>query len=308
MIPSITGSTDLYLIPGDPVTNVRLPRMFNAVFQRVGIDAVMAPVQVSRRDLAVFVKAAFLARNVHGMVIAPPHKPLLVDLLDGCGLFGARRGSVNVVRRIANGELEGDLFDGEGLIGALDHYKIPFRGKRVLVLGAGVSAAAIGVALAEGGTVDGAETIAFYDASAGKAAGVAAKLDAFFDARWSRPTAADPTGFDLVINATPLGARTGRRAAGRRRSAWSRTPRSSTSCCAASRRRWCRRRGHAGSMRRPASRCWSSRCRTTSTSSAFAMRPMRSAADLDFLRELIYPASMSDEIRRPLRYNSSSVA
>src|SRR5215469_9290713 len=96
MFPSIVGSTSLYLLPGDPVTNVRLPRMFNAVFERFGIDAVMAPVQVGRRDLAVFVKAAFLARNVHGMVIAPPHKPSLVDLLDGCGLFGRVAGSANV--------------------------------------------------------------------------------------------------------------------------------------------------------------------------------------------------------------------
>ena len=145
--------------------------------RRDGAGAGAAP-----RDLAVFVKAAFLAKNVRGMAIAPPHKPLLVDLLDGCGLFGRVAGSVNVVRRIDNGELEGDLFDGEGLIGALDRYNIPFRGKRVLILGAGVSAAAIGVALAEGGTVNGAEHIAFYDTAAGKAAGVAAKLDSFFDA------------------------------------------------------------------------------------------------------------------------------
>jgi shikimate dehydrogenase len=73
MFPFIAGSTDLYLIPGDPVTNVRLPRMFNAVFERFGIDAVMAPARVATRDFAVFVKAAFLAKNVRGMVIAPPH-------------------------------------------------------------------------------------------------------------------------------------------------------------------------------------------------------------------------------------------
>ncbi len=205
MFPSIVGSTSVYLLPGDPVTNVRLPRMFNAVFERCGIDAVMVPVQVAKRDLAVFVKAAFLAKNVRGMAIAPPHKPLLVDLLDGCGLFGRVAGSVNVVRRIANGELEGDLFDGEGLLGALDHCNIPFRGKRVLILGAGVSAAAIGVALAEGGTVNGAEHIAFHDIVAGKAAGVAAQLDAFFDATTVAVDSSDPAGYDLVVNATALG-------------------------------------------------------------------------------------------------------
>lgn len=92
-------------------------------------------------------------------------------------------------------KIEGDLFDGEGLIGALDHYNIPFRGKRVLILGAGVSAAAIGVALAEGGTVNGAEHIAFHDVAPGKAAGVAAKLDAFFDATVTAAESNAPEGF-----------------------------------------------------------------------------------------------------------------
>ena len=151
MTLSISGSTQVYLIPGDPVRNVRLPRMFNAVFERFEIDAVLLPMQVPRRDFAVFFSSAFLARNVRGMLLAPPHKALVIDLLDGCGLIGRVAGSVNVVRRTDDNRLEGDLFDGEGLIGALDYYRIPFRGKRVLVLGAGVSAAAVGVALVEGG-------------------------------------------------------------------------------------------------------------------------------------------------------------
>jgi shikimate dehydrogenase len=199
------GNTDLYLIPGDPVTNVRLPRMFNAVFERAGINAVMLPVQVRARDFAVWLKASFLARNVKGMVIAPPHKPLAVDLLDGCGLFARIAGSVNIVRRTHSGALEGDLFDGEGIVGALDRFGMAFRGQRVLILGAGVSAAAVGVSLAEGGGDNGARHIAFYDPAPGKSAGVAARIDAAFDATVLAVPSADPAGFDLVINATQLG-------------------------------------------------------------------------------------------------------
>ena len=44
MTPGITGNTQAYLIPGDPVRNVRLPRMFDAVFERYGIDAVLLPI------------------------------------------------------------------------------------------------------------------------------------------------------------------------------------------------------------------------------------------------------------------------
>ncbi|MDM0013877.1 shikimate dehydrogenase [Variovorax sp. J22P168] len=307
MFPSIVGSTSVYLLPGDPVTNVRLPRMFNAVFERTGIDAVMVPVQVARRDLAVFVKAAFLAKNVRGMAIAPPHKPLLVDLLDGCGLFGRVAGSVNVVRRIANGELEGDLFDGEGLLGALDHYNIPFRGKRVLILGAGVSAAAIGVALAEGGTVNGAEHIAFHDIAAGKAAGVAAQIDSFFDATSVAVDSSDPAGYDLVVNATSLGLK----------------PEDALPVDVA------RMEPHAALFdillrNQPTPLVRAARERGLNAQAGFEMLVQqmphyfdffghREAAaalrrDSDFLRELIYPQAMADEIRRPLRYHSPSVA
>lgn len=201
----IRGDTDLYLIPGDPVTNVRLPRMFNRVFDRFGIAARMVPVRVRARDFAVWMKASFLADNVKGMVIAPPHKPLAVPLLDAVELYARAAGSVNVIRRAGPGQLEGALFDGEGIVGALDYYRIPFRGRRVLILGAGVSGAAIGVSLTEGGGDHGAAELAFYDPASGKAAGVAARIDDAFDTHVFAVGSADPAGYDLVINATPLG-------------------------------------------------------------------------------------------------------
>ncbi|RYF34098.1 MAG: shikimate dehydrogenase [Comamonadaceae bacterium] len=307
MTQRITGSTEAYLIPGDPVRNVRLPRMFNAVFERFGIDAVLVPMQVPRRDFAVFFQSAFLARNVRGMVIAPPHKPLVVDLLDGCGLFGRVAGSVNVVRRTDDDQLEGDLFDGEGLIGALDHCNIPFRGKRVLILGAGVSAAAVGVALADGGTVNGAEHIAFHDTSAGKAAGVAAKLNSFFDATVVAAESNAPEGFDLVINATSLGL-----------NATDALPVDVS-----------RMDGHAALFdillrNQPTPLVRAARARGLNAQAGFEMLIQQmphylryfgfgDAAealrdDADFLREIVYPLSMQTEIAHPLRYQSANVA
>jgi shikimate dehydrogenase len=241
------------------------------------------------------------------MVIAPPHKPLAVDLLDGAGLFGRVAGSVNVVKRIANGELEGDLFDGEGLLGALDHYNIPFRGKRVLILGAGVSAAAVGVALAEGGTVNGAEHIAFHDISAGKAAGVAAKLDAFFDATTVAVDSSDPAGYDLVVNATPLGLKEG----------------DALPFDVA------RMEPHAALFdillrNQPTPAVRAVRARGLNAQAGFEMLIQQMPYYLDFfghtaaahgvredarfLRELIYPQAMAAEIDAPLRYHSDSVA
>lgn len=297
----IDGNTDLYLIPGDPVTNVRLPRMFNAVFRRCGIDAVMVPVQVRARDFAVWLKASFLARNVRGMVIAPPHKPLAVDLLDGCGLFARIAGSVNVVRRTHSGDLEGDLFDGEGIVGALDRFGIPFRGRRVLILGAGVSAAAIGVSLAEGGAGDSADHIAFYDPAPGKSAGVAARIDGAFDTRVTAVADPDPAGYDLVVNGTPLGLADG----------------DPLPCDVA------RMAPHAAVFdillrNQPTPLVRTARARGLHAQPGFEMLlqqmphyldyfGLAEAAgvvrhDADFLRELIYPPALAEEIRHPPRY------
>jgi len=304
---SIQGSTDLFLMPGDPVTNVRVPRMFNAVFERFGIDAIMVPARVPVRDLAVFLKASFLARNVRGMVIAPPHKPLVISLLDGCGLLGRVAGSVNIVRRTASGELEGDLFDGEGFTSALEHFNIPYRGKRVLILGAGVTGGAMGVALADGGTVDGAEHVAFYDPVAGKAAGLAAQLDAFFDATVVAVDSSDPAGYDLVVNASQAGL-----------GADDALP------CDVS-----RIEPHAAVFDvllrgQPTPFVRAARERGLHAQPGFEMLIQQIPYYLDyygyteaaqgvredagFLRDLVYPAALADEARHPQRYQSSSVA
>lgn len=54
LIPQVTGSTDVYLILGDPVEQVRAPESFNLVFARLGIDAVLVPVHVAPRDFHAF--------------------------------------------------------------------------------------------------------------------------------------------------------------------------------------------------------------------------------------------------------------
>ena len=65
---NITGSTRVFLILGDPVAQVRAPEVFNHLFARHGVDAVLVPAQVAPRDLAAFVRHAFAARNIDGLL------------------------------------------------------------------------------------------------------------------------------------------------------------------------------------------------------------------------------------------------
>ena len=201
--PQISGTTAVYLIPGDPVAQVRAPELFNRIFARMGIDAVLVPVRVKPADIAAFVRTAFLADNLRGMFIAIPHKAPLSRMVDICSRAGQAAGAVNAIRRNDDGRLEGGLFDGAGFVGALQWEGIAHAGRRVLVLGAGGGAAAIAAALAGGAPPAG--DIALYDPVPGKAEAIAAQLRAVFDCTAHAVASNDPAGYDLVVNASPLG-------------------------------------------------------------------------------------------------------
>ena len=207
MLSHINGSTDVYLIPGDPVEQVKAPEVFNLIFRKLGINAVLIPVNVSADDILAFVKTAFQARNIKGMFVAIPHKALVMALLGKCNDYGLAAGAVNGIRRNTDDSLEGGLFDGKGFVSALDYFDIAYAGKRVLILGAGGGASAIAASLAIADKRAPVE-ISLYDPVPGKAAAVAAHIAAAPGSKGVRLYAAessDPWGFDLVVNASPLG-------------------------------------------------------------------------------------------------------
>lgn len=207
MLPTVQGNTDVYLIPGDPVEQVRAPDVFNLIFRTLGINAVLVPVHVAAGDIEAFVRSAFLAKNIKGMFLAIPHKSLVMGLLSHCNDYGRVAGAVNGIRRNPDGKLEGGLFDGKGFVSSLDYFGVAYTGKRVLVLGAGGGASAIAASLAIAGSRAPAE-IALYDPVPGKALAIASRIASAPQAAGTLVLAAagsDPSGYDLVINASPLG-------------------------------------------------------------------------------------------------------
>jgi shikimate dehydrogenase len=207
MFSFIRGDTDVFLIPGDPVEQVRAPEVFNLIFRTLGINAVLVPVHVAADVIEAFVRAAFLAKNIRGLFLAIPHKALVMELLAHCNDEGRVAGAVNGIRRNPDGALEGGLFDGKGCIAALDYFQMAYAGQRVLILGAGGGASAIAASLAIAGALAPAR-IALYDPVSGKAQAVAARIGAAAKAAGTQVAAApsnDPTGYDMVINASPLG-------------------------------------------------------------------------------------------------------
>ena len=199
-IAPITGSTQVFMVLGDPVQQVQAPAIFNRVFQRHGLDAVLVPIQVPAAGLATFVPAVLGAGNVGGLWLTIPHKTPVVSLLGRIDAAGALAGSVNAIRRGSDGALEGGLFDGLGLVGALGHHGIRLDGARVLLVGVGGAGAAIATALA-----DRALRLLVLQDLGPRARTLADRL-ASPNVRAARSDE-DLSAFDLVIHATPLGLR-----------------------------------------------------------------------------------------------------
>ncbi|HEY6135770.1 MAG TPA: shikimate dehydrogenase [Rubrivivax sp.] len=198
----ITGTTRVFMILGDPIAQVRAPEIFNPLFQRHGVDAVLVPAHVAPADLAGFVRHALRAHNIDGLWLTIPHKSAMFALLDRCDPLGTVAQAVNAARRNADGSLEGALFDGLGFVKSLDGFAVQPRGARALVVGAGGAGVAIAVSLAERGV----RSLALYDLDPARCTGVAARIQAAWPAVDVRvATSADPAGHDLVINASPLG-------------------------------------------------------------------------------------------------------
>ncbi len=209
-LSTINGATDVYFILGDPVEQVRAPETFNALFAQHGIDAVLVPIQVPAAGLADFVRSVFQAKNVKGLWVTMPHKEAMAGLVHCCSDTARIAGAVNAVRRNADGQLEGALFDGEGFRASLAYFGIAHVGKRVLIIGAGGAAAAIGASLAlqrepRGHSPCAPSALAFFDPTPGKAAALALRIHAATGTPAGAVTDSDPVGFDLVINASPLG-------------------------------------------------------------------------------------------------------
>lgn len=199
----ITGRTRLCAILADPVAHVRTPETFNALMAARAQDAVLVPMHVSAETLAVVVTALRNIANLAGFVVTVPHKTAMVALCDTLTDAARTVGAVNIVRRTADGKLHGHILDGEGFVSGLRQSGIEPAGRSAYIAGAGGAASAIAFALAAAGV----SRIGIWNRTRAKAEDVAARLGGVQLAPEVRIESADPTGYDIIVNATSLGLR-----------------------------------------------------------------------------------------------------
>ena len=202
--PLIKGSTQVVPHIGYPTHSFKAPMIYNPYFEQAGVDAVVVPMAVKAEDYAAFLPAIFSMENVAGALITMPHKVTTVAMLDEASPTVKVAGACNAVKRVktANGsKLVGDMFDGEGFVRGVLRKGQALQGTSCLVVGSGGVGCAIAASLAKAGIA----RIALFDMNSASMEGLASRLRENYPAIKVATGSNDPAGFDLVVNATPMG-------------------------------------------------------------------------------------------------------
>jgi shikimate dehydrogenase len=195
----VDGSTQILGIVGDPIRQVRAPEIWSALFRANGFNAICVPFHVKPAEAAVLLAGLRAIQNVMGLIVTIPHKPAAARHVDALTDRARRVQSVNLMRREADGRWTGDIVDGVGFVKGLLSSGQRVEGRRALVVGSGGVGTAIAFAIAEAG----AASVHVADIAADRAGHLARRLEAAGTP--SGTSAAAAKGFDLVVNASPIG-------------------------------------------------------------------------------------------------------
>lgn len=201
----ITGNTEIIAHIGYPTHAFKAPLIYNPWFEKAGVNVIVVPMGCQASDFQAFLPSVFKLSNIRGVLITMPHKVTTIALLDEVYPTAAIAGACNAVRRTADGRLQGDMFDGEGFVRGVLRKGMKLQGARALVVGAGGVGCAIAASLASAGVA----ALGLFDVNAASAEGLAGRLRQHYTALQVTTGSNDPTGFDLVVNATPMGMNVG---------------------------------------------------------------------------------------------------
>ena len=201
----ITGRTRLIVHLGYPTDLFKAPMIYNPWFDMKGINAVVVPVGVQPPQYPTLLKSLFSTTNVHGALVTMPHKVTTTQLVDEMTTTAKIAGACNAILRRPDGTLLGDMFDGAGFVRGVERKGKRIAGARALVIGCGGVGSAIAASLAAAG----ASAIGLYDPVTASAEGLADRLRQHYPALQVITGSKDPEGYDIVVNATPLGMKPG---------------------------------------------------------------------------------------------------
>jgi shikimate dehydrogenase len=201
----ITGKTRIIAHLGYPTEAFKAPMIYNPWFESKGIDAVVVPMGVTPEDYEATLPAVFRMSNIHGALVTMPHKVTTTRLVQELTTTAKIAGSANAILKRADGSMLGDMFDGSGFVRGVERKGRRIAGARCLVVGCGGVGSAIAASLAAAGPA----AIGLFDPVAASAEALGGRLRSHYPALEVSTGSNDPDGYDIVVNATPLGMKDG---------------------------------------------------------------------------------------------------
>jgi len=201
----ISGTSTLIAHLGYPTHTFKSSLICNPWFEKNGIDAVVVPMAIRAEGYPDFFRSVFTLANLRGALVTMPHKVSTMELVDEISPTAAIAGATNAVLRREDGSLLADQFDGAGFVRGVLRQGFDPSGKRALVVGNGgvgspIAASLVGVGLAE---------IGLFDPDRAASEALAQRISVHYPDVEIVVGSRDPEGYDLIVNATPLGMRDG---------------------------------------------------------------------------------------------------
>lgn len=199
-LPGLLPLEAIYGIVGSPVFHSLSPRLHNAAYRALNYPALFVPFQVESfnefwHEVVGARELEALRMPIKGLTVASPHKESVLRLARTASPMAQRAESANIVVR-ANGLWRADTTDPEVVFMAQRARRVQMRQKRAAVIGCGGAGRAIAAALAQ----SGAEvTLVNRSAARGHHAAQLLALP------YIPLTDFDAAGYDIVVNATPVG-------------------------------------------------------------------------------------------------------
>ncbi len=190
-VRSQSASTRLFGLTGRPLAHSASPAMHNAAFSASGVDAIYVPLETGDARALLEVAEAF---GFEGVSVTAPLKQAWSALGVAVDARARAIGAANTLRREPASGWTATNFDVDGFLAPLRARGVALSRRRAVVLGAGGAARSAAWALGQQGA-----SVEICGRRAGAAAAVAAALGV---AAGSWPPA---PGWDLLVNATPVG-------------------------------------------------------------------------------------------------------
>jgi len=199
-LPEVRPVKELFAIIGNPIFHSLSPRLHNASYRATNYPALFVPLLVDSfpnfwREFVQSKQLDAFGFPINGMTVASPHKEEAFLTAKNVSSMVQQTQAANILVR-NNGWWNADTTDPDVVYAASKQQNVNVREKRAAVIGCGGAGRAIAAALAESGA---GVTLVNRGAKRGERAasllGLPYKPLLEFDAE----------GYDIVVNATPVG-------------------------------------------------------------------------------------------------------